>query len=88
MDTSKIKANLAVYAEGQGGLEGASDVHIGNVDGLEGNQYVKFTKHDVPESQPSWFPVSWIRAIDENAIFLNKTIEEVASEIADHSPNG
>lgn len=85
MDTSKIKdkikENLAVYAEGRGGLDGSSDVHIGNVDGLEGDQYVKFTQHDTPQSEPSWFPVSWIRAVDENAIFLNKNIDEVTSEL-------
>ena len=87
MDISKIKENLAVYAEGRGGLDGASDVHIGNVDGLEGNQYVKFTKHDAPQSEPSWFPVSWIRAVDESAVFLNKNIDEVASELMDQSPS-
>lgn len=87
MDISKIKENLAVYAEGRGGLDGASDVHIGNVDGLEGNQYVKFTKHGVPQSEPSWFPVSWIRAVDESAVFLNKNIDEVTAELMDQSPN-
>ncbi|MBW4421754.1 MAG: DUF2171 domain-containing protein [Myxacorys californica WJT36-NPBG1] len=89
MDISKIKENLAVYAEGRGGLDGASDVHIGNVDGLEGDQYVKFTKHSkqgAPQSEPSWFPVSWIRAVDESAVFLNKNIDEVTSELMDQSP--
>lgn len=88
MDISKIKQNLAVYAEGRGGLEGASDVHIGNVDGVEAGKYVKFSQHDQHEDrQPYWFPIEWIRAIDEQAVFLNKTIDEVEAELVDQNPS-
>ncbi len=49
MDLSKITEHLPIYAEGMGGLEGASDVHIGNVDHLEGSDYIKITKHSAPD---------------------------------------
>lgn len=88
MDLSKIKQNLAVYAEGRGGLEGASDVHIGNVDGVEAGKYVKFSQHYQHENrQTYWFPIEWVRAVDEQAVFLNKTIDEVESELIDQAPS-
>ncbi len=38
MDVSQIKEHLSVYPERPGGLSGASDTHIGNMDSVEGGK--------------------------------------------------
>lgn len=86
MELSKIKEHLAVYAEGRGGLEGASDIHIGNVDKIEGDRYIKLTKQDSPDGEHHWLPLEWVRAVDERAVYLNKTIDEVMDELSDEAP--
>lgn len=83
MDISQIKEHLPVYAEGPGGLSGASDVHIGNVDKVENDQYIKLTKFNSADGEHHWFPVQWIRAVDERAIYLSKTVNEVEEELMD-----
>ncbi len=86
MDISKIRADLAVYAEGPGGLDGASDVHIGTVDQVEGGKYIKLKKLDSPDGQHHWFPLSWVRAADESAVFLNKTVDQALAELMNEAP--
>ena len=81
MDVSMIKPHLPVYVDGPGGLAGASEVHIGNVDKVEDGKDVKMTKANSPDGEPHWFPLEWIRTIDERAIFLNKSIDEVLDEL-------
>ncbi|HEY9910027.1 MAG TPA: DUF2171 domain-containing protein [Thermosynechococcaceae cyanobacterium] len=81
-----IKDHMPVYAEGPGGLSGASDVHIGNVDKVEGDRYIKLTKNDSPDGQHHWFPASWIRNVNERALYLNKTVTQVAEELLDQAP--
>ncbi|OUL36226.1 hypothetical protein BV372_08450 [Nostoc sp. T09] len=88
MNVSQIKEHLPVYAEGPGGLEGASDTHIGNIDSVEGGNYVKLTKNNAPDGQHHWFPISWVRAVDERAVYLNKTVDEVAKELLNEQPAG
>lgn len=86
MDLAKIKEHLPIYAEGMGGLEGASDVHIGNVDHLEGDKYIKITKHSAPDGQHHWFPIDWVRAVDERALYLNKTVNDALAELINEQP--
>lgn len=86
MDISQIKENLPVYAEGPGGLEGASDTHIGNIDAIEGNKYVKLAKYNAADGQHHWFPIDWVRAVDERAVYLNKTIDEVQQQLLTQQP--
>ncbi|HEY9696846.1 MAG TPA: DUF2171 domain-containing protein [Trichocoleus sp.] len=86
MDISHIKEHLPVYAEGPGGLSGASDVHIGNVDKVENSEYIKLTKHNAIDGEHHWFPVSWIRAVDERAVYLSKTVDEVTEELTVDQP--
>jgi hypothetical protein len=86
MDLTKIKEHLPIYAEGMGGLEGASDVHIGNVDHLEGSEYIKITKHSAPDGQHHWFPVSWVRAVDERALYLNITVDKALAQLINEQP--
>ncbi len=88
MDVSQLKEHLPVYAEGTGGLAGASDTHIGNIDSVEGNKYVKLTKNNAPDGQHHWFPVDWVRAIDERAVYLKKTVDKVAAELLNEQPTG
>lgn len=87
MDISKIRADLAIYADGPGGLDGAAEVHIGTVDGVEGGgKYIKMKKLDSPDKQHHWFPISWVRAADESAVFLNKTAEQAFAEMTNEAP--
>lgn len=86
MDISKIRADLAVYAEGPGGLDGASDVHLGTVEAVESGNYIRMKKLDSPDGKPHWFPVSWVRAVDESAVFLNKTIGQALAELSNEAP--
>lgn len=86
MDISKIRPDLAVYAEGPGGLEGASDVHIGTVDRVEGGKYIKLKKLESPDGQHHWFPISWVRAVDESAVFLNKHVDQALAEMMNEAP--
>ncbi|KAF3884161.1 MULTISPECIES: DUF2171 domain-containing protein [Nostocales] len=87
-DISKIQEHQPVYAEGPGGLAGASDTHIGTVDKVEAGKYIKLTKNNSPDGQHRWFPIDWIRAVDERAVYLNKTIDEVTSGLIDRQPEG
>lgn len=88
MDISQIKEHMPVYADGPGGLEGASEEVVGTVDKVEGSKYVKLTKHSASDGQHYWFPLEWIRAVDERAIYLNKTVDQVKAEIMDQQPAG
>lgn len=81
MDLSNIKEHMPVYADGPGGLDGASEEHIGNVDKVEGGKYIKMTRHSSPDGQHHWFPLEWIRAVDERAVYLKKTAKEAMAEL-------
>ncbi|MBC1222835.1 DUF2171 domain-containing protein [Nostoc sp. UCD121] len=88
MDISQIKEHLPVYAEGAGGLSGASDTHIGNIDSVEEGKYIKLTKNNAPDGQHHWFPIDWVRAVDERAVYLKKTVNEVIEELLNEQPSG
>lgn len=86
MDLEEIREHKPIYAEASGGLGGASDVHIGNVDKLEGGKYIKITKHSAADGQHHWFPIDWVRAVDERAIYLNKTVDEISEQLINEQP--
>ncbi|BAY08596.1 DUF2171 domain-containing protein [Calothrix sp. NIES-2098] len=88
MNVSEIKEHLPVYAEGVGGLAGASDTHIGNVDAVEGGKFIKLTKNNAHDRKHHWFPISWVRAVDERAVYLNKTVDEAIAELLNEQPAG
>lgn len=77
MDTTKIKENLMVYAKGEGGMPAAPGVHIGTVEHMDGEKYIKLTKSDSSDSQHHWLPVNWVEAVDDHGVYLNKTQEEI-----------
>ncbi|HCF28460.1 MAG TPA: hypothetical protein DEV81_14955, partial [Cyanobacteria bacterium UBA11049] len=33
--------------------------------------------------QHHWFPLEWIRAVDERAVYLNKTVNQLKAELMD-----
>lgn len=86
MDISSIKEHMPVYADGPGGLEGASEELIGTVDKVEGGKYIKLTKHSADDKQHHWFPLAWIRAVDERAVYLNKKVDQVKTELIQQQP--
>ncbi|MBD2199130.1 MULTISPECIES: DUF2171 domain-containing protein [Calothrix] len=86
MEISKIKEHLPVYAEGSGGLAGASDTHIGNVDAVENGNYIKLTKNNAHDGKHHWFPINWVRAVDERAVYLNKTVDEAMAQLLNEQP--
>ena len=77
MDTTKIKEKLIVYAKGEGGMSGAPGVHIGIVEHMDGEKYVKLSKSDSPDGHHHWIPVDWVEGVDDKAIYLNKTKSEI-----------
>lgn len=88
MDISLLKEDMPVYADGPGGLAGASEELIGVVDKVEGGKYVKLTKHSADDGQHHWFPLEWVRAVDGRAVYLKKTVDEVKAEIINQQPAG
>lgn len=85
MNISDIQEHMPVYVDGPGGLAGASEMHIGNIDAVEGGKYLKLTLHDVPEKS-YWCGVDLVRAVDERAVYLNTTINDVMSELSQQQP--
>lgn len=86
MDLSKIHEHQPVYADRSGGLNTASEVVIGYVDRIEGDKYIKLTKRNPIDGQHHWFPLDWIRAVDERAVFLNKTLDEIETGLLNEAP--
>ena len=86
MDIQAIKPDLMVHAKGQGSMKGASGVHVGTVDHLEGKEWIKLTKADSPDGKHRWIPVSWVDRSDDKAVYLKKTEEEFNAEVTTESP--
>ncbi|BAZ14674.1 hypothetical protein NIES4071_65180 [Calothrix sp. NIES-4071] len=81
VDLEEIREDKPIYA-----LRGASDVHIGTVDKVEGGKYIKLTKTSAADGQHHWFPIDWVRAVDERAVYLNKTVDEVSEQLMNEQP--
>lgn len=86
MDISKIKEHLMVHAKGEGSMGGASGVHIGTVDRVEEEKYIKLTKDDSPNGEHRWLPIDWVEAVDDKAVYLKKSAAEVEAALLDKSP--
>ncbi len=86
MEVQSIKPDLMVHAKGQGSMKGASGVHVGTVDHLEGKDWIKLTKADSPDGKHRWIPVSWVDSSDDKAVYLKKTEEEFNREVSTESP--
>ena len=49
-----------VHAKGEASMQGAPSVHLGTVDHIDGEKYIKLTKSDSPDGQQQWIPVNWV----------------------------
>lgn len=78
MDISKIKEHLTVHAKGESNIIGAS---IGTVEHMDGEKYIKLTKSDSPDGLAHWIPINWVEYVDDRAVYLNKTHNEIMTEL-------
>lgn len=53
-----------VHAKGEASMQGAPGVHLGTVDHIDGEKYIKLTKSDSPDGQHQWIPVDWVAAVN------------------------
>ena len=86
MNIEAIKPDLMVHAKGEGSMAGASGVHVGTVDHLEGTQWIKLKRNDAEDGRHHWIPVEWVERADDQVVYLNKTPEEVKREMANENP--
>ena len=85
-DKASIKPGLMVHAKGAGQMGGAVGQHVGTVDHLDGDNYIKLTKKDSSDQQHRWIPTSWVARADNKAIYLNKTEEEFHAKACKSCP--
>ena len=77
MDTTKIKPHLIVYAKGEGSRQGAPSLHVGTVEHVDSDKYIKLIKSDSADGQHHWLPLNWVESVDDQAVYLNKTQDEI-----------
>lgn len=78
MNTFNIKERLTVYAKGEDGSQGTP---IGTVEHMDGEKYIKLTKIDSPDGHYHWIPVDWVEYVDDAAVYLNKSQDELITEL-------
>jgi len=86
VDTSKIKEDLMVHAKGEGSMQGPSGEHVGTVDHMDGEKYIKLNKKDSADGQHHWIPVDWVESVDDKAVYLTKTHSEVMAGLMNEKP--
>lgn len=86
MDTSKIKEDLMIHAKGEGSTQGSPGAHVGTVDHMDGENYIKLNKKDSADGKHHWIPVGWVESVDDKAVYLNKTQSEVMAGLMDEKP--
>ncbi|AFZ67915.1 DUF2171 domain-containing protein [Deinococcus peraridilitoris] len=86
MNPSDIHEHMMVHARGEGSMMGAPGVHVGTIDGVDGN-FLKLTKNDSPNHEHRWIPISWVDHIDERAVYLNRTADEFQQGAMTSDPN-
>ncbi len=89
MDVQDIKPELMVHAklvERPAHEVGASGLYVGTVDHLDGDSYIKLKARGADDGKHHWIPLAWVESVDDKAVYLTKTPEEVASERLDQRP--
>lgn len=65
---------------------GTSGKHFGTVDHMEGEDYIRLSRSDSFDGEHHWIPLSWVKNVDENSVFLNVTEKEFYDELLDECP--
>lgn len=86
MDIEAIKPDLMVHAKGAGSMKGAQGVHVGTVDHLDGERWIKLKKNDARDNKHHWIPVSWVENVDDKAVYLRKSADEVRQGMTSDDP--
>lgn len=87
MNTEAIKPDLMVHARGDSSMRGAPGVHVGTVDHLDGEKWIKLAKSDSVDGRHHWIPVDWVERVDDKAIYLNKDAAAFREEALDEKPS-
>jgi hypothetical protein len=86
-DMSKIKEHMMIHAKSEGNMPGEPFMPVGTVDHMDGEKYIKLTKSDTTDGQHHWIPVDWVESVDEQSVYLNKTQEELMTELMNEKPS-
>lgn len=90
MRIEDIKPDLMVHAmpldTPDTAMRGAAGIHVGTVDNMEGKSFIKLKKSDSKDGRHHWIPVEWVRDVDDKAVYLNKTADEVDEGQLDEAP--
>lgn len=86
MKNLDIKPGLMVHAKGEGQMNDAMGKHVGTVDHIDGEQYIKLQKNDSSDGNHHWIPLSWVDHVDEKAVYLNQSEDEFRAGQFDSFP--
>jgi hypothetical protein len=86
MHVETVKPDLMVHAKGAGSMGGAEGIHVGTVDHMDGEAWIKLKRTDSEDGRHHWIPLSWVDRADEKAIYLTKTADEFRRERANERP--
>ena len=85
-DLKNIKPDYLVYTKPRDMASSQGGEHVGTVDHLDGETYVKMNRKDSPDGRHHWFPTTWVDRVEGNIVHLNKTFEEYERELLDEGP--
>ena len=89
MQVEDIKPDLMVHAklvESPGARQAGQGVHVGTVDHVDGGRYIKLKRSDSADGKHHWIPLDWVEDVDDKAVYLNRTPDEVARDRLDENP--
>lgn len=83
----EIRPDMMVHAQGAGSMGGRQGIHVGTVDHLDGEQWIKLKKDDSEDGRHHWIPTSWVETVDEGTVYLNRNAEEFKGGQLDEKPD-
>ena len=86
MDAERIRPDLMVHARGPGAMGGAEGVHVGTVDDVEDARWIQLARKDSPDGKHHWIPREWVDRVDDKAVYLNKSADDVRRGWSDSPP--
>ena len=85
-DDNDIKPGAWVFPKPDEGM-GLEEVEpVGSVDHIDGERYIKLSKHGSSDGEHHWIPLDWVEKVDLKAIHLDKTLDEVRAGRFDSFP--